>query len=184
MNKIIVSILLVVLPLSLQAQDLPYREVSQKFQQDKEAFAQFQYLGTLNCLETRFISMHKDDDRDAEMSKYSQAYDSLFMQLNALPALFSKGRLKNVFVKFEQQHYPKNEHTSWNKINECSKVYSSNAARQLFVQFVNNPKNYNYTLYDEDYGYDEQTLRAMMSDYLRLGEIDECRYENGECPLK
>jgi ubiquinone/menaquinone biosynthesis C-methylase UbiE len=89
-----------------------------------------------------------------------------------------------VFVKFEQQHYPNNEHTSWNKINECSKVYSSNAAQQLFVQLVSNPKNYNYTLYDEDYGYDEQTLREMMSDYLRLGEIDECRYEDGGCPQK
>lgn len=181
MKKIIFHILLICLPLSLHAQGLPYREVSQKLQQDKVAFAQFQYLGTLNCLDKQF-GVFKND-YGVEVSKFSQGYGSLFNHMNALPRLFGSGSLKSAFVKFEQQHYSDYRQTSWNTINECSKVYSSNAARQLFVQFVSNPKN--YILHDEDDGYDEQDLHDLMADYLRLGRIDVCRYIDSErCPVK
>ena len=157
------TMLLLVLSNFSDAKDDLFQQVSNKLAQDKEAFAQFKYLGQVHCLDKRF--------KLKEGTLFFTEEGSLFNHRYGFPRLINREKLIVIYQDFEKHHEATEK--DLNPIEQCVRLYSEENLKQLYIDTVHNQENYNTI---NDTFIDEEDMQGQMNDYLRLGKIDAKRF--------
>ncbi|MFU2090218.1 hypothetical protein [Avibacterium avium] len=151
-------------------------QVKEKLSNDKLALEQFQYLGTLHCLDVR-IGMGKN-------SLFTNEYIHLYSNLYPFPRLFKSNKLLEKYIVIEKDViFPKKgvmlDKYFHNDLNSCLKLYSSSNIKKQYLDFISKKINYIDEDPDSSEYEDEKTIRENMLDYINRGKLDVHRFVDG-----
>ncbi|WP_143529827.1 hypothetical protein [Rodentibacter rarus] len=149
-----------------------FNKVQQKLKIDPIAFEQFQYLGTLHCID-KYLMVEKN-------GSFYQAYLELDLSLSPITRLFNFDDLDNAYKELEQnitkvkRDSPRRLDFN-NYVEICRRNFHSNNIHNYYSTFILNKKNY-IKEGDPETLWEKEDIEQNMKDYLEYGKIDYRRF--------